>query len=49
MVDASVIEIAARKATNHQRIQVPNLGVLYLIMLFEGVGVPIHRPYILFI
>ena len=31
----------------HQRIQVPNLEVLYLIKLFQGVGIPLHRPYIL--
>ena len=28
----------------HQRIQVPNLEVLYLIRLFSGVGIPLHTP-----
>ena len=31
---------------NHQEFQVPKMEVLYLIRLFWGVGIPLHKPYI---
>ena len=33
-------------ANNLQKFQVPKMEVLHLIMLFWGVGFPLHKPYI---
>ena len=29
----------------HEKVQVPKMVVLYLIKLFWGLGVPLHKPY----
>ena len=43
---ASFVDISFG-TTYHRKFQVPKMEVLYLIRLFQGVGIPLHRPHIL--